>query len=248
MELNWSTFLLEILNFAVLVWLLAHFLYKPLQAVIARRQADIASQLAEAASREQKAETLQAHLDNRLHAWEHEQQQTREQLQRELASERARKEQEQEQQLEQARQRANVLLERHRQTLSRQLERQALQQGARFAGKILSCCAGTELESRLIDLLLDGLPQLPEEQLIEMRQQVAEQDLRPSISSAFVLQPAQQQHIEATLQTLLQHPVSCRFVSDQALIAGIKITLGPWILQASLQDELTGLAEFAHEQ
>lgn len=248
MELNWSTFLLEMLNFAVLVWLLAHFLYKPLQSVIARRQQEVADRLAEAAEREQQTETLQTQLDNRLHAWEQERQQAHDQLQQELAVERNRKEQAMQQQLEQARQRDEVLQQRHRQTQSHQLERQALQQGARFAGRILSSCADTSLEARLIELLLDDLPKLPEEQLLEMRQQVAEQDLRPDITTAFELQPTQLENIEKALQTLLQHPVSCRFDRNPDLIAGIKITLGPWVMQASLQDELISLAEFAHEQ
>jgi F-type H+-transporting ATPase subunit b len=248
MELNWSTFLLEMLNFAVLVWLLAHFLYKPLQSVIARRQQAVADRLAEAAEREQRAEAQQAQLDNRLQAWEQERQQAREQLQQELAVERSRKEQALQQQLEQARQRDEVLQQRHRQTQRNQLERQALQQGARFAGRILSRCADAGLEARLIELLIDTLPELPEEQLLEMRQQVAEQDLRPGISTAFALQPRQHESLETALQTLLQHPVSCRFDRNPDLIAGIRITLGPWVIQASLQDELASLAEFAHEQ
>ncbi len=248
MELNWSTFLLEMLNFAVLVWLLAHFLYKPLQSVIARRQQEVADRLAEAAEREQQAQAQQTQLDNRLKQWEQERQQAREQLRQELALERIHKEQALQQQLEQARQRDEVLLQRHRQTQSHRLEQQALQQGARFAGRVLSSCADAGLEARLIELLLDGLPKLPEEQLMEMRQQVAEQDLRPNITTAFELQPTQHEDLDQALQTLLQHPVSCRFDRDPELIAGIKITLGPWIMQASLQDELVSLTEFAHEQ
>jgi len=41
MELNWSTFLLEIINFLILVWILKHFFYKPILDVIAHRRADI---------------------------------------------------------------------------------------------------------------------------------------------------------------------------------------------------------------
>lgn len=247
MELNWSTFLLEMLNFAVLVWLLAHFLYRPLQSVIARRQQEVSDRLAEAAKREQQVKAQQAQLDNRLHAWEQEHQQAREQLQQELTQERRRKEQAMQQQLDQARQRDEVLQQRHRQTQSHQLERQALQQGARFAGRILSNCADANLEARLIGLLLNGLPKLPEEQLMDMRQQVAEQDLLPSITTAFELAPTQHENIEKALQTLLQHPVSCRFDQNPDLIAGIKITLGPWVIQANLQDELASLETFAHE-
>ena len=41
MELSWSTFFLEIINFLVLVWILKRFLYKPVMDVIARRREGI---------------------------------------------------------------------------------------------------------------------------------------------------------------------------------------------------------------
>ena len=37
MEINWTTFVLEIVNFLILVWLLKHFFYRPVLAVVARR-------------------------------------------------------------------------------------------------------------------------------------------------------------------------------------------------------------------
>ncbi len=38
MELNWSTLLLEIVNFLVLVWILKRFLYRPVLQVIEERR------------------------------------------------------------------------------------------------------------------------------------------------------------------------------------------------------------------
>ena len=39
MELDWTTFILEIINFLVLVWILHRFLYQPVMNVIAQRRA-----------------------------------------------------------------------------------------------------------------------------------------------------------------------------------------------------------------
>ena len=60
MELNWSTFLLEIINFLVLVWILKRFLYQPVLDVIARRRKAIEAQLAEALRLQDEAESLKA--------------------------------------------------------------------------------------------------------------------------------------------------------------------------------------------
>ena len=64
--------------------------------------------------------------------------------------------------LEQERQKAKVTLTRQQQELQQQAEKQALQNGASFAGMLLKQSAGPELEARLFDLLLDNLTTLPE--------------------------------------------------------------------------------------
>ena len=46
MEFGWSTFLLEIINFLVLVWLLHRFFYRPVLDIVAERQRQIESSLA----------------------------------------------------------------------------------------------------------------------------------------------------------------------------------------------------------
>ena len=48
MELNWSTFVLEIVNFVVLVFILQRFLYRPVLAVIERRRKSVEDRLSEA--------------------------------------------------------------------------------------------------------------------------------------------------------------------------------------------------------
>jgi F-type H+-transporting ATPase subunit b len=66
MELNWSTFVLEIINFLVLVWILQRLLYKPVLAVIARRRAGIEKTLADAKHLQAEAERLKAQYESRL--------------------------------------------------------------------------------------------------------------------------------------------------------------------------------------
>ena len=57
MHIDWSTLALQTINVLILVWILAHFLFRPLRAIIAQRQAKIDTILAEAvAARKQGAE------------------------------------------------------------------------------------------------------------------------------------------------------------------------------------------------
>ena len=56
MEFNLSTFLIEIANFLILIWILQRLFYKPLLAMIAQRKQHIDQTLADAQAVRQKAE------------------------------------------------------------------------------------------------------------------------------------------------------------------------------------------------
>jgi hypothetical protein len=72
MPFDWATFGLEILNFLVLVWLLARFLYRPIIGAIARRKAEIADTVAVAQAKEAEAHALARQYEERLASWERE--------------------------------------------------------------------------------------------------------------------------------------------------------------------------------
>ncbi|NVK40327.1 MAG: F0F1 ATP synthase subunit delta [Oceanospirillaceae bacterium] len=245
MELSGSTFVLEIINFLVLLWLLQRFFYKPLQAVIARRRAGIDKELADAEAMRSQAQALQSQYENRLSHWEAERQRAREALQQEIERERARQQEALRDTLEKERQKAEV--SQQRQLLERQqhLERQALQQSSRFATRLLERCAGPELEATLLQLLLESLPQLPAEQCQALREQAAEHPQPAEVSSAYALSEAARQAVQRGLEQLLEQPVECRFGEDPDLLAGLRVSIGPWALRASLRDELQAFADLA---
>ena len=66
MEVDWTTFALEIINFLILVWILKRFFYHPVLDVIARRRAGIEKEMADAKAVEEKARVLEQQYENRL--------------------------------------------------------------------------------------------------------------------------------------------------------------------------------------
>ncbi len=243
MELSWSTFLLEIVNFLVLVWILKRFFYKPLQGVIARRQQGIEAQLAEAEETQQQARKLQQQYEQHLKEWQGESRRAREDLQREMRAERAKQEKALEDSLRQQRQKAEAVEQRRQREIHRQLEQQALEQGGRFAARLLQQGAGPELEQRLLELLLQSLDELQEEQRQPLRQQLAEPAEAAEITSAFPLPKIHRQQLEQALKEILQRDIPCHYVEDPELLAGLRIAVGPWQLGASVRDELEAFAQ-----
>ncbi|WP_323844211.1 F0F1 ATP synthase subunit delta [Microbulbifer magnicolonia] len=250
MELSWSTFLLEIVNFLVLVWILKRFFYKPLQSVIARRQQNVETQLAEAAQTRQQAVELQQQYEARLDEWQRERRSAHEDLQRELRAERARGEKDLQETLQQQRQKAETVERRRQSELQRQLERQALEQGGQFAARLLQQGSGPELQQRLLELLLHSMSALSEERLQALRQSIAEAGMAEAgkvaeITSAFPLTQPQRRQLQHTVREILHRDLTCHFVEDPELLAGLRIAVGPWQLGASVRDELQAFARLA---
>lgn len=245
MELKLSTLVLELVNFLVLVWLLKRLLYRPVLEVIARRRSAIEQTLADARTIEAHATELKAQYEHRLEAWEQERQVARETLRHDLAAEREQLRAKLREQLEQERAKAEVLAQRRLDELRRRDEQHAVHLGARFAAKLLEPLACAEVEARLTELALRELTALPEARLAELRQAL-NNGAEAIVTSAFPLTAPRSDTVRNTLaQALRIDAKQVRFELDAALLAGLRVTAGPWCLTANLQDELTGFAELA---
>ena len=246
MELSWSTFFLEIVNFLVLVWILKRFLYKPVLDVIARRRAGIEKSLAEAQDKLAQAQALENQYQNRLNEWGQEKYAAHETLHREIEAERARLMTALMTSLDQEREKARVLEERRMRDTLRRNEEQALQHGAQFTGRLLTRLAGPELEVHLLQMVLDDLPQLANARMEALR--TAWDAIKEPIAvvSAYPLDEARRQQLQTQFAKLLGPArVAWEFRQDPAVVAGLRVRIGPWVLRANLQDELKFFTEIS---
>lgn len=247
MEFNLSTFSLEIINFLILVWILQRLFYKPVRNIIAQRKQHIDQSLAEAAQMRQEAEELKKSYGNRLQQWNLEKQSAMTQLHQQMETERQQQLSLLKKELEQERSRNEAAQQRQQQELQRHQQTLALQNGSRFAALILQQAAGPELETRLFDLMLDQLKQLPKSCQHILQTMESEAILTLHISSVYPLSESQIQQLETKFTSLIDKPLQFQYSQDPDLIAGIKIDYDAWVLHADLQHELIGFAEFADD-
>lgn len=248
MELNWSTFLLEIINFLILVWLLKHFFYKPVLDVIRRRRTGIEKVLSDVEKKHADAEALRDQFENRLAEWEKERQTAFTKLDKEIQAQRSQRMEALHAALEQEREK-NRVIEQHKLDAERlHTEELALNQGARFASRLLSVAAGPEMEKRLIDLLLKDISTLPDEKKNSLRAATGNSVDIVLISSAYPLDDDTQQKLEHSLATNLGINMPVQYIQDKDLQAGLRITIGDWVLHANLQDELKSFVDIAYEK
>lgn len=246
MTLSWSTLILEIVNFLVLVWILKHFLYRPVLRVIEERRAGIEATLTEAKKRQAEAEKLRAQYENRLAAWQQEKQKASEALQHEIQQRRSREMEELQKTLAAEREKAGVIEQRRLRELEQGRERAALALGARFASRLLEGLSGPELEGRLLEMTCDALGGLPEEQRAALRRAAANGGSAVRVESAHALDEGRRRRLVQALQGLLGDKVSCSFDERPELIAGLRLSIGDWSLGANLHDELKGFSDQAN--
>ena len=247
MQYDWTTFVLEIINFLVLVWLLKHFLYRPVKGVIARRQAAVEQNIAEARSREQEAQALKTQYENRLVSWEAEKQKAGAALQAELEAEHGRRLQALDTEIEAERARRQALAEHLEEERRRAAEEEAVAQGGRFVARLLARLASPEIDARLADLFIEDLQRLAETQRQTLRTALTE-DAGPAVRvvSAFPMTAGRQEAIRAALAGLAgRDDLPCAFAVDDSLLAGVHVSLGSWVLSADLRDELRFFTEVA---
>ena len=201
MELDWTTFGLEILNFLVLVWVLKRLLYKPVLKVIADRRAEIENRLSEANTLRKDAQALREQYENRQAEWSREKEMVRHRMVEEVNAEKTRLLAALQHSLEQEREKARALEVHRLADLTRQAEDAAIAQGGRFAARLLGRLAGAELEAKLVEVLLEDLHRIPEERRDAIRTACAKADVSAIVTSAHVLSQSQRTSLLEALQS-----------------------------------------------
>ncbi|HVO94807.1 MAG TPA: F0F1 ATP synthase subunit delta, partial [Terriglobales bacterium] len=85
---------------------------------------------------------------------------------------------------------------------------------------------------------LEDLKSLPADHMETLRAACRHAALLIKVTSAFAIGGAQRDSIEQGLKKLTQDNASVQFGEDSRLRAGLRISIGPWVLRANLADEL----------
>lgn len=239
MSFNLSTFIFEIINFLVLVYVLQRLLYRPLHQMIDRRRVAIARAQDEAREATRQAEELQRQLRTKMAEAEGERQQL-------ISTARAEAEQQRQSILEEAdaearrrleEARASIALEEKdaREALREDMTRDALE----LTGRLLREASDSTLQQLLVQRLVEALDATsPAERKQLVRGMVP--GGHAVFQSAF---PPGQEDIEAVgsaVNRLLGDSVPLDVRTDPDLISGARLQLDGHVWDASLAQALEG--------
>lgn len=240
MQFDWTTFVLEMLNFLVLVWILQRFLYRPVLSMLDARQQRIKDESAHAAQLRNEAEALRKQYEQRLADWQQQQEAMRRLLEEELNQLRNDALESLKQTLadEEAKLRA-----RNQSAISNReaaLIRDAASAAYAQTAAMLQRLASQDLTRRIVDIFVEDLQVLPDSEQIALSKAAlglpAESPVE--IVSAHVLTEAEQTRLSQSLSIAAGRTLSPLFKQDESLIAGVRVSVGECLLHANLADEL----------
>ncbi len=238
MELSWTTFILEAINFLVLVWLLKRLFYAPIKRTIAARRAGVEKTLHDAESARRDAQELQSKYEGRLREWEVEKERQREQFRKEFNEEKNRQLKLIDTAVAKEREKAEAREEKKSAERRTEVEREAMKQALAFTSRLLKDVASPELEGKIVELVAKELSSTEREGLAFGALQPWDHGAAVRVRSAYSLTEPQRETLTATLQRKIGTEAPVEFGMDRNLLAGLEITVGSFVLRANLRDEL----------
>ena len=245
MGLSWTSFILESINFLVLVWILKRLFYLPIQKIILQRKLAVQDNLDKAQKLHDAAEKLQEKYENRLQDWEIEKSEKKIVFQQELDEWKSKELERFQKKLEEEK---DKMYSREKQKLEEIVDKNSKESfllAGKFATKFLTSLVDVDLDNKIVDKVISDISQFSEERREMLKNNYQQQEIE--IASAFKLNEQQRKELTETLRKILNQEVEISFSENPDLLAGLTIKVGSVLLQANLKDELKFFTEITHE-
>lgn len=243
LQLNWSTVLLQILNFVIMAFILWRFLFKPVVRILDERSARVTSALTEAEQKQHAAEEMRAEYEGKMAQAEEHVVAMQQQAEEELA--RARREVLDETRQELTAMRENVeheiqgarqqAISQHRQALGDLI--------TTLSARMISEATDRGFQEAIVEQFIERLGELQEHEYRQAASEAAEEALLAQVVSASELPAERRTQIEAQVGMLAGQPVEVAYRIDPSLIAGATLRFGDVLIDGSLAGQLERLRE-----
>jgi len=240
MSFDWFTFTAQVVNFVALIALLNHFLYTPITEAMKSREQSIADRLAQAESREQKAEEelrkysslndeIQQQRNLQLEQAKNESESARKKLMTEARNE-----------VEFRRQDWLESLSRDQQTLLKLIRQRASQQIVEISSQTLAQLADADIEQHSFEQFIKQLSSISDADREQFKREAAEGQ-QSHVHSAFEIPPPWQSKINTALKNEFGLE-ELAFIVTPSLVLGIEVHLGGSKIGWSVQEHLESLS------
>lgn len=243
MEIDWFTFIAQIVNFLILVALLRHFLYKPVMRAMDKREEKIASRLEEGRRAKEEAEEEKAALRQEREELEKKRRQGLEDAEQEARERREALLDEARQEVEETREAWRRSVEEDSEAFLEDLRQKAGEEILSVLRSALQDLSGRALEDRIIEVFEERLRKLEDGEKDKIRAAAAKSEGGLRISSAFELPEKRRERLRTALDEALDSPGEVRFETEADTLCGLELHTDGWKAGWSLDTYLDRLEE-----
>jgi F-type H+-transporting ATPase subunit b len=238
MRIDWWTLALQALNFLILIWLLWHFLFKPVRAVIEKRKELAEKAFAEAAKSKEAAEGARQRFEDERARLSQERQELLKKAHEDLEMERGKV-------LDAARHQADDLVESARATIAKErgvamseIREQVADLAADLASTLLSKSGFEALNDVFLERIETQIKALPEDERDRLRKDLDSDDAHLTVVTALPLNSADQDRWRTRLGACLGPAKKVDFAVDAGIIGGAELRFPHAVLRFTWADQL----------
>jgi len=241
MLIDWFTVVAQTFNFLILVWLLKHFLYKPILDAIDAREQRIAQELADADAKKTEARQERDEFERKNNDFNQQRDSLVSQMKEEISVKRQKL-------LDDAQHAADVVstkrheaLQREHRTFAEEISRRAQEQVFSITRKTLRDLADTSLEVSMTKVFTRRVREMNGQARQELGQALTALSEPARVRSMFELPAEQQAEIQQAMNETFAVEVPLRFEIASDRICGIEVTCSGRKLAWSIDEYLKAL-------
>ncbi|MBL7200168.1 MAG: F0F1 ATP synthase subunit delta [Anaerolineae bacterium] len=243
LDINWSTLLLQIVNFLVMVFILTRFFFKPVVRILDERSKKVTSALEEAEQREKRATEMAAEYEQKLVEVQEQVVNMKQSAQEELEQTKQKYLDETRQEIQAMREKAEGELKEARQQGIYQHRRELGHLVTTLSGRLMREAGGDAFQRTAVDRFVERFSMLPAE---EVRQALASSEstvIGVQLASASEVSADILERLTGRAQELAGKPVELVHKVDPTMIAGLSMRFGDVIIDGSLSGQLQNLSD-----
>lgn len=235
MKFDLTTFLFQIVNFIVLLFILKRVLYKPVREIIERRRAAVDKTVQDAEKTKQEALELREKYGKEMAGLKDLREQTLERLQEEAMGEKKRLLDKAEEEAGRVTEREKAIFDAEKKRLEAELKDKAIDTACLMTENLLRDLSDEDIHSAVLRRLLKGLGDIAKD-LSGMAGK--DEEVRIEIASAYPLSAQELEKLGVTLEALLSRKVAIETAVDERLIAGARIRVYDRVYNFSLSGQV----------
>jgi len=238
---DWFTVGAQALNFLILVWLLKHFLYKPILNAIDAREKGIAAQLADATAKKAEAQKEREEFQSKNKIWDEQRSALLSKATDEAKAEKDHLIDEAHKQADSLRAAQAAVLQNDQKRLSTQIIRLTRNEVFGITRKALADLATVSLEERMGEVFTRRLREMDPKSKASLGDSLKTQSDPAIVRSTFALPADQRAAIQNALNETFSAEVRLRFETVSEGVCGIELSANGQKVAWSIADYLSSL-------